>query len=170
VWRNLRDWCSVDGFRYLMKFLCWIYPAPKLFGQFKTLKNLSLTLQKSGFFHQLAGICPEHKFKNKALHDDQLIHWIIQPNPHPKTICVLDFHCLYVHSFRFYFTPLTGVLFAFPSRYWFTIGQLGVFSLGGWSPHVQSKCHVFRPTRFILMSMSCTGLSPGIAALSRAFH
>lgn len=33
------------------------------------------------------------------------------------------FHCLYAHGFRFYFTPLSGVLFAFPSRYWFTIGQ-----------------------------------------------
>jgi hypothetical protein len=55
---------------------------------------------------------------------------------------------LYALGFRFYFTPLTGVLFAFPSRYWFTIGQLGVFSLGGWSPHVQTGCHVSRPTRF----------------------
>src|SRR5690606_1123727 len=57
-------------------------------------------------------------------------------------------HCLYAYGFRFYFTPLTGVLFAFPSRYWFTIGQSGVFSLGGWSPHVQSTFHVRRPTRF----------------------
>ena len=57
-------------------------------------------------------------------------------------------YCLYVRGFRFYFTPLAGVLFAFPSRYWFTIGQLGVFSLGGWSPHVQSRFHVSRPTRF----------------------
>ena len=29
-----------------------------------------------------------------------------------------------------YFTPLTGVLFTFPSRYWFTIGRRVVFSLG----------------------------------------
>ncbi len=36
---------------------------------------------------------------------------------------------MYVHGFRFFFTPLAGVLFAFPSRYWFTIGQSGVFSL-----------------------------------------
>ena len=57
---------------------------------------------------------------------------------------------MYVHGFRFYFTPLTGVLFAFPSRYWFTIGQSGVFSLGGWSPHVQTRYHVSRPTRFHL--------------------
>ncbi len=53
---------------------------------------------------------------------------------------------MYVHGFRFYFTPLAGVLFAFPSRYWFTIGQSGVFSLGGWSPHIQTGCHVSRPT------------------------
>jgi hypothetical protein len=46
---------------------------------------------------------------------------------------------LYAYGFRIYFTPLTGVLFAFPSRYWFTIGQLVVFSLGGWSPHIQSR-------------------------------
>ena len=31
-----------------------------------------------------------------------------------------------------------GVLFTFPSRYLFTIGQSGVFSLGGRSPHVQT--------------------------------
>ena len=53
---------------------------------------------------------------------------------------------MYAYGFRIYFTPLSGVLFAFPSRYWFTIGQLGVFSLGGWSPHVQSRYHVSRPT------------------------
>ena len=35
-------------------------------------------------------------------------------------------------GFRFYFTPLTGVLFNFPSRYLFTIGRLRVFSLGSW--------------------------------------
>lgn len=54
---------------------------------------------------------------------------------------------MYVHGFRFCFTPLAGVLFAFPSRYWFTIGQSGVFSLGGWSPHIQTGYHVSRPTR-----------------------
>ena len=58
------------------------------------------------------------------------------------------FHCLYIYGFRFYFTPLSGVLFAFPSRYWFTIGQSGVFSLGGWSPHVQTGFHVPRLTHF----------------------
>src|SRR5690606_13885946 len=57
-------------------------------------------------------------------------------------------YCLYAHGFRVYFTPLAGVLFAFPSRYWFTIGRSVVFSLGGWSPHVQTGFLVPRPTQF----------------------
>jgi hypothetical protein len=65
-----------------------------------------------------------------------------------------------------------GVLFAFPSRYWFTIGRLRVFSLGGWSPHVQTGFHVPRPTCRTLSSttgFSHTGLSPTMAGLSRPF-
>jgi hypothetical protein len=38
------------------------------------------------------------------------------------------------------------VLFTFPSQYLFTIGLSGVFSLGGWSPHIQTGFHVSRPT------------------------
>ena len=65
-----------------------------------------------------------------------------------------------------------GVLFAFPSRYWFTIGRSRVFSLGGWSPHLQTGFHVSRPTCRTPSSsnlFSPTGLSPAMAALSRAF-
>ncbi len=65
---------------------------------------------------------------------------------HRAVVTHLGSYCLYVHGFRFFFTPLAGVLFAFPSRYWFTIGQSGVFSLGGWSPHIQTGYHVSRPT------------------------
>src|SRR6266487_6748769 len=66
-----------------------------------------------------------------------------------------------------------GVLFAFPSRYWFTIGRSRVFSLGGWSPHLQTGFHVSRPTFRKLSSTIAllrTGLSPTMAALSRAFR
>ena len=49
--------------------------------------------------------------------------------------------------FQILFTPLSEVLFAFPSRYWFTIGHSVVFSLRGWSPYLQTEFHVFRPTR-----------------------
>ena len=48
--------------------------------------------------------------------------------------------------FQVCFTPLAGVLFAFPSRYWFTIGHHGVFRLGEWSPRIQTGFHVSRPT------------------------
>ena len=66
-----------------------------------------------------------------------------------------------------------GVLFAFPSRYWFTIGRLRVFSLGGWSPHLQTGFHVSRPTCRKLSTapmFSRTGLSPTTATLSRVFR
>ena len=48
--------------------------------------------------------------------------------------------------FQVYFTPLTGVLFTFPSRYLFTIGHQRVFRLGGWAPRIQTGFHVSRPT------------------------
>src|ERR1700683_1119647 len=47
----------------------------------------------------------------------------------------------------FYFTPLAGVLFAFPSRYYFTIGRQRVFSLGEWSPQIPTEFLVFRSTQ-----------------------
>jgi hypothetical protein len=50
VWRNLRDWCLVDGFGYLLKFVCWIYPAPKSFGQFKNVEKLIAYITKIRFF------------------------------------------------------------------------------------------------------------------------
>ena len=31
------------------------------------------------------------------------------------------------------------MLFTFPSRYSFTIGHTGVFSLGGWSPRIHAR-------------------------------
>jgi len=65
-----------------------------------------------------------------------------------------------------------GVLFAFPSRYWFTIGRLRVFSLGGWSPHIQTGFLVSRPTCLYLSTtrlFSHTGLSPAMAGLSIPF-
>ena len=48
--------------------------------------------------------------------------------------------------FQVCFTPLAGVLFAFPSRYWFAIGHHVVFRLGGWSPRIRAGFHVSRPT------------------------
>ena len=72
--------------------------------------------------------------------------------------------------FQVSFTPLVGVLFTFPSRYWFAIGRVGVLRLGGWSPHVQTGFHVPRPTRGPDMRCTRTGLSPAVAGLSRPFR
>jgi hypothetical protein len=52
-----------------------------------------------------------------------------------------------MRGFRFYFTPLTGVLFTFPSRYLFTIGHRLVFSLGRWSSLIPTGFHVPCGTR-----------------------
>jgi hypothetical protein len=41
----------------------------------------------------------------------------------------------------------SGLLFTFPSRYWCTIGHGFVFSLGGWSPQIQTGFLVSRPTQ-----------------------
>ena len=49
--------------------------------------------------------------------------------------------------FQVYFNPLTGVLFTFPSRYWFTIGRLLVFSLTRWSAQIHTGFHVSRATQ-----------------------
>ena len=39
------------------------------------------------------------------------------------------------------------MLFTFPSRYWFTIGHWGVFSLGRWSSRIPTEFLVFRRTQ-----------------------
>ncbi len=62
-------------------------------------------------------------------------------------------------DFRIYFTPLTGVLFTVPSRYWFTIGRRRYLALGGGPPrfppdsacpavltHLQTGRHMPSPT------------------------
>ena len=56
-------------------------------------------------------------------------------------------HSLQARGFRYYFTPLLAVLFTFPSRYWYTIGLPGVFSLGGWCRRVQAGFLRSRPTQ-----------------------
>ena len=77
---------------------------------------------------------------------------------------------LQASGFRFSFTPLTGVLFTFPSRYWYTIGRRRVLSLGGWAPQIPTRFHVPRGTQVPAASLSISGtrLSLAMAALSKA--
>ena len=63
------------------------------------------------------------------------------------------------------------MLFTFPSRYWFAIGLMGVFSLTGWSRRIRAGFLVSRVTQDTAMShcASYKGLSPAMAPLSRGF-
>ena len=74
--------------------------------------------------------------------------------------------------FQVLFHSPLGVLFTFPSRYWFTIGLSGVFSLAGWSRRIRSGLHVSRLTQDTAMihKLACTGLSPSVITFSKVFH
>ena len=80
--------------------------------------------------------------------------------------------------FQVLLTPLTGVLFTFPSRYWFTIGRQTVFSLGGWSPQIPTRFLVSRgtwepcPERtsfFVYETFTLYGVSSQILRLKEIF-
>ena len=71
--------------------------------------------------------------------------------------------------FQVLFHSPPGVLFTFPSQYYALSVTNGVFSLTGWSPHIQSRFHVSRPTLDTAMStrLSLTGLSPSLAGFPK---
>lgn len=48
--------------------------------------------------------------------------------------------------FQVLFHSPPGVLFTFPSRYWFTIGHQRVFRLSGWSRQIHTEFHGIRAT------------------------
>jgi hypothetical protein len=66
---------------------------------------------------------------------------------------------------------LFTVLFTFPSRYLFTIGLPGVFSLTGWCRRIQPGFLLSRPTQDTRLPIhaSPTGLSPSAVCLPRQF-
>src|SRR5699024_4040232 len=49
--------------------------------------------------------------------------------------------------FQVLFHSPSGVLFTFPSRYWFTIGHYVVFSLERWFSQLPTEFHVLRCTQ-----------------------
>src|ERR687893_3123441 len=72
--------------------------------------------------------------------------------------------------FQVLFHSPCGVLFTFPSRYWFTIGHTGVFSLTRWSSLIHTGFHVPHATRdsASILPLSTTGLSPSLVQVSAA--
>ena len=75
-------------------------------------------------------------------------------------------------GFQVLFHSPPGVLFTFPSRYFFTIGHQVVFSLMGWSPHIHTRFHVPRITldTIMLTHLSFTGLSPSMVCFPKHFY
>ena len=71
--------------------------------------------------------------------------WLILQKARRHTAWVL--RLLVGARFQVLFHSPLGVLFTFPSRYWFAIGHGRVFSLGGWSPLLRTGFHVPGPTR-----------------------
>ena len=74
-------------------------------------------------------------------------------------------------GFQVPFHSPPGVLFTFPSRYYFTIGHQVVFSLTGWSPLIHTRFHVPRATldTTSLTYLSYTGLSPSMVCFPKTF-
>src|SRR3990172_11765107 len=74
--------------------------------------------------------------------------------------------------FQVLFHSPPGVLFTFPSRYWFAIGHERVFSLTRWSSQIPAGFHVSCgtwETRQGANALSSTGLSPSVVRLPRRF-
>ena len=71
--------------------------------------------------------------------------WLILQKARCHTVNVLQL--LVGTRFQVLFHSPLGVLFTFPSRYWFAIGHRRVFSLGGWSPQIHTGFHVSGITR-----------------------
>ena len=73
--------------------------------------------------------------------------------------------------FQVLFHSPPGVLFTFPSQYYYSIGHWVVFRLGGWSPRVPTGFHVSRGTLDTARSLnlSFTGFSPSMIRFPTQF-
>ena len=106
---------------------------------------------------------------NLAGHCNSQAHYAKGTRSH--VACAIVLPRLVDIRFQSLFTPLAGVLFTFPSRYWFTIGHQVVLSLGRWSSRIPTGFLVSRRTQVParLVPVSSTGLSPALAGLPRPF-
>ena len=75
-------------------------------------------------------------------------------------------------GFQVLFHSPPGVLFTFPSQYYYTIGHWVVFRLGGWSPRIPTGFHVSGGTLDTASSyrISYTGLSPSMVGFPTPFY
>src|SRR4026208_425171 len=71
--------------------------------------------------------------------------------------------CLWARGFRYYFTPLIGVLFTFPSRYSFTIGRQEYLALDGGPPRFPHE----RPSTWYSGGRSGSSIAFAYGAVTR---
>ena len=94
------------------------------------------------------------------------------PSPACGASSALRLRPLVSTRFQVLFHSPPGVLFTFPSRYWFTIGHERVFSLGRWSSRIPAGFHVSCGTWESdqrANALSSTGLSPSVVRDSNRF-
>ena len=87
-----------------------------------------------------------------------------------STTSHLNVLCLLVNTgFQVLFHSPPGVLFTFPSQYFFAIGHQGIFRLGGWSLRLPSGFHVSRCTldTTVGLQVSYTRLSLSLACFPK---
>ncbi len=86
--------------------------------------------------------------------------------PSPALVAQHRLRQLVGSRFQVLFHSPPGVLFTFPSRYWFTIGRQGVLSLRGWAPQIRTGFQGSRATRehreggtspFVYRAVTCCG-------------
>ena len=150
----------------------WVRPSTGSYPRF------SLAMDRSPGFASTAcdsGAILKTRFRCGSLHSLTSPHtvtrWLILQKARRHTEMVL--RLLVGARFQVLFHSPPGVLFTFPSRYWFAIGHRRVFSLGGWSPRIRPGFHVPGPTRepeCEAMAVSRTGLSPSAAGLPMPFR
>ena len=104
-------------------------------------------LNLAGYIHS-----PDHSTKGTISHIDVL-------------------YVLVSIRFQVLFHSPPGVLFTFPSQYYFTIGHQVVFRLGGWSPRIPTGFHGSGGTLDTATSLhlSLTGLSPSMVDFPKSF-
>ena len=102
-----------------------------------------------------------------------LAAYINSPDRSTKsTTSHLNVLCVLVNTgFQVLFHSPPGVLFTFPSQYFFTIGHQVVFRLGGWAPRIPYGLHVSVGTLDTdhRACVSSTGLSPSLIDLPMSF-
>ena len=125
----------------------WVRPSTGSYPRF------SLPMDSSPGFASTAGDCKvailKTRFRCGSFHNLTSPHtvtrWLILQKARRHSAWLL--RLLVGARFQVLFHSPPGVLFTFPSRYWFAIGHRRVFSLGGWSPQVPTGFHVPGGTR-----------------------